>query len=154
MGTARQSFKAILLQEKKTATGIQVPEAVVEKLGGGKRPPVKATINGYTYESTLGIMNGVAMLPVSAAVRDKAGVAAGDTVKVELELDSSTREVAIPADLKKALDKNAPAKSFFETLSNSNKKRYILPIEEAKTEETRTRRIEKTIAELTQQKKN
>lgn len=146
-------FRTTLLQAKKTATGIQVPDEIVEQLGAGRKPPVKATINGYTYRSSIAFMGGVFMLGVSAAVRESAGIEGGDEIEVELELDTQPREVAIPPSLQKALDKNASAKQFFEGLSYSNKHRYVLPIEQAKTEETKQRRIEKAIADLNAGKK-
>ncbi|MXV51333.1 DUF1905 domain-containing protein [Pedobacter sp. HMF7647] len=153
MTAQKIKFKAELLLERKTATGIQVPEEIIEQLGNGKRPPVKATINAYTYSSTIGVMDGKFMLPVSASVREKAGVKAGDVVDVELQLDTEPREVEVPADLQQALDENAVAKSFFDTLSNSGKKRFTIPVEQAKAPETRAKRIEKAIADLEKQKK-
>jgi hypothetical protein len=153
MSSQKIKFKAELLLAKKTATGIQVPHEVVEKLGNSKRPPVIVTVNGYTYQNTIAVMNGVFMLSVSSDVREKANIKSGDIIEVEIELDAQPREVEVPIDLKKALDNNIAAKKFFETLSNSNKKRFIIPIEQAKTPETKTRRIEKTIADLEQQKK-
>ncbi|KQS34368.1 hypothetical protein ASG33_08370 [Dyadobacter sp. Leaf189] len=147
------SFTTTLLLAKKTATGVQVPAEIVEKLGAGKKPPVKVTINSYTYQSTVAVMDGVFMLPVSAEVREKSGVNAGETVEVTLELDTEVREVALPEDFQSALNANAAAKQFFETLSNSNKKRFTIPIEQAKAEDTRKKRIEKAIADLEQEKK-
>lgn len=153
MNKQKIKFKTTLLLAKKTATGVEVPEAVIEKFATGKRPPVKVTINGYTYPNTIAVMNGIYMLSVSADVREKAGVKSGDKIEVQLELDTQPREVEIPADLQKALSSNTAAKKFFETLSSSNKKRFTIPIEQAKTDETRTRRVEKAISELAQQKK-
>ncbi|WP_337043754.1 YdeI/OmpD-associated family protein [Emticicia sp. 17c] len=147
------TFKTSLLLAGKTATGIEVPAAVVEQLGNGKRPPVKVTINAYTYPSTVAVMGGVFMLPVSAEVREKAGISSGDTIEVSLTLDTQPRVVETPADFQEALNNNPAAKQFFEGLSNSNKKYYIGAIEQAKTTETRNRRIEKAILELEQQKK-
>lgn len=132
MSYQKIKFKATLLLSKKTATGVEVPEEVIEKLASGKRPPVKVTINGYTYPNTIAVMNGVYMLSVSADVREKARIQSGDKVEVQLELDTQPREVEIPLVLQKALAKNAKAKKFFETLSNSNKKRFTIPIEQAK----------------------
>ena len=150
---AKVKFTTTLLLAKKTATGIKVPDELVEELNAGKRPPVVATINGYSYRNTIAVMDGAFMLSVSAEVREKAGINGGDTVTVELELDTQPREVAVPDDFQKELKKNAAAMRLFETLSNSNKKRYIIPIEQAKTEETRARRIGKAIADLTAGKK-
>ncbi len=143
-----KTFRTTLLQSGKTATGIVVPPEIVEGLGQGKKPAVKVTINGYTYRSTVAIMAGDFMLPVSAEVRSAAGVAGGDVIDVDLELDPEPREVALPADFATALAADHVAAQFFERLSYSNKRRLTIPINDAKTEETRQRRIEKTIALL------
>ncbi|RYU93212.1 DUF1905 domain-containing protein [Emticicia agri] len=147
------SFKTALLLAGKTATGVEVPAEVVEQLNNGKRPPVKVTINGYTYPSTVAVMNGVFMLPVSAEVREKSGVSSGEIIEVSVVLDTQPRIIEVPADFQSALDKSEAAKQYFETLSNSNKKYFIGSIEQAKTAETRNRRIEKAITDLEQQKK-
>jgi bifunctional DNA-binding transcriptional regulator/antitoxin component of YhaV-PrlF toxin-antitoxin module len=132
----------------KTATGIQVPDEVVAALGAGKRPPVYVTINGYTYRSTVAPMGGEFWLPVSAEVRERSGVAAGDEVEVEVRLDSEPREVTIPPDFAEALAADADAQRFFDGLSYSNKRRLVLQIEGAKAAETRQRRIAKTVDAL------
>ncbi len=141
-------FRAVLQLGGKTATGIQVPDEVVASLGPGKRPAVRVTINGYTYPSTVAVMGGTFMLPVSAEVRAHAGVAAGDEVDVDLDLDTAPREVTVPADVTDALDRDPDAKGFFDGLSYSNKRRIVLSIEDAKTPETRQRRIDKAISAL------
>ena len=143
-------FRATIELGGKTATGIQVPAEIVERLGAGQRPRVSVTINGYTYRSTVAPMGGVYMLPVSAEVRAGAGIAAGDEVDVVVALDTAPREVDVPADLAAALDGNAEAKRFFEGLSYSNKRRIVLSVESAKTAETRERRIAKAMSELRQ----
>lgn len=141
-------FRATIQLNGKAATGIRVPDEVVAGLGSGKRPAVRVTINGYTYRSTVAPMGGVSMLPVSAEVREGAGVAAGDEVEVDVEVDAAPREVSVPPDFAEALDGDAEAKRFYDGLSYSNKRRFVLPIEEAKTPETRQRRIEKAISTL------
>ena len=141
-------FKATLLQSGKTATGIPVPPEVVEQLGSGKRPAVRVTLRGHTYLSTIAPMRGVYMLPVSAEIRGITGLAGGDSVDVEVELDTAPRVVAIPPDLAAALDEEPDAKIRFESLSYSNKQRVVLPIEQAKTPETRQRRIAQSIEAL------
>jgi hypothetical protein len=141
-------FRAEILQSGKTATGIHVPPEVVDALGTGKRPSVRVTIGDYSYLSTVATMNGVYMLPVSAEVRAQAGVQSGDHVEVGLELDATPREVVVPDDLAMALAADEAAKTFFDSLSYSNKRRIVLPIEDAKTEETRQRRIAKSIEKL------
>lgn len=141
-------FRATVRLEGKTATGIEVPPKVVAALGPTQRPPVNVTINGYTYRSTVAAYNGAYMLPLSAENRAGAGVAAGEKVEVDLQLDTAPREVTVPADFAKALAKDKSAKAFFEGLSYSNKNRHVLSIQGAKTPETRQRRIEKAIADL------
>ena len=141
-------FRAIVELGGKTATGIRVPAQVVEGLSSGKRPRVHVTINGYTYRSTVAPMGGAFMLPVSAEVREHAGVAAGDTVEVEIQLDTDPREVTVPPDFAAALDGDADAKQFFDGLSYSNQQRLVLAIEGAKTAETRQRRIATTVSKL------
>ncbi|WP_336517161.1 YdeI/OmpD-associated family protein [Pollutibacter soli] len=148
-----QKFKTKLFLAGKTATGIEVPEKIVESFGRGKKVPVTVTINTYSYPSTIVFYNGVYMLPVSAAVREGAGIEAGETIEVELVPDDSVRTVELPADFSKALNKNTAAKNFFETLSNSGKKFFTIPIDQAKTPETRLRRIEKAIEQLAANKK-
>jgi hypothetical protein len=141
-------FRTTLLLEGKTATGFQVPAGVVEAMGKGKRPPVTVTINGYMYRSTVAAYGEVFMLPLAAEHRVAAGVAAGDEIEVDLELDDAPRDVAVPADLAAALDAEPAARATFDGLSNSNKKWHVLNVEGAKTEETRQRRIEKSVATL------
>lgn len=132
----------------KTATGIEVPAKVVESLGSSKRPAVLVTINGYSYRSTVASMGGRFMLGISAEVRERAGVAAGDKVDVDIELDSEPREVTVPPDFAKALKADAKAKRFFDGLSYSQKRWLVLGIEEAKKPETRQRRIDKAVERL------
>ena len=142
-------FHATIDLNGKTATGIRVPPEVVEQLGAGKRPAVSVTINDhYTYRSTIAVMGGEFLLPVSAEVRAAAGVAAGDAVEVELALDDAPREVAVPPDFAEALASDAKAQGFFDGLSYSNKRRLTLAIEGAKSAETRQRRMAKTIEML------
>ena len=141
-------FRTIIQRDGKTATGIQVPAEVVAGLGSSKRPAVLVTINGYTYRNTIAVMGGVFMVGVSAEHRKGAGVAGGDEVDVDIELDTQPREIAVPADFAAALDADAEARQAFDRLSYSNKSRHVLSIEGAKTAETRERRIAKAISEL------
>ena len=141
-------FRAIIQLSGKTSTGISVPSEVVEGLGSGKRPPVRVTINGHSYRSTVAPMGGEFLLPISAENRKLAGVEAGDEVDVEVELDTEPREVTVPPDFSGALDHDVDARRFFDGLSKSSKQRIVLSIEGAKTAETRLRRITKAISEL------
>ena len=142
------NFRASIELAGKTATGIEVPAAVVAKLGSSKKPAVRVTLKGYTYRSTVATMGGRFMLPTSAQVRDAAGVAAGQKVDVDVELDTAPREVTLPADFERALSRDAAAKRFFDGLSFSNKQRIVFSIEAAKAADTRERRITKAVTSL------
>jgi hypothetical protein len=141
-------FRTTIQLGGKTATGFQVPDEVVEGLGSGKIPPVSVTIGKHAYRSTIAPMGGVFMLPLSAENRQAAGVAAGDEVTVQIELDTEPREITVPEDVSATLDQNPAARQYFDGLSYSNKRRLMLSIEGAKTMETRQRRIDKTITML------
>lgn len=145
----RIRFRATLQLGGKTATGIEVPEDIVDRLGSGKRPAVRVTVNGHTYRSTLAPRGGRFLLPVSAEQREKAGVTAGDVLDVDIEIDNKPREVLVPADFAEALDRNADARLFFDGLSYSRKQWHVLAIEGAKTDETR-RRIDKSVTMLSE----
>ncbi len=141
-------FRATVEAHGKTATGVQVPDAIVEALAAGKRPPVRVTIGPHTYRSSVASMGGVFMLGISAENRAAAGVAAGDVVDIDIELDTASREVTVPGDFSSALDRDKAARRFFDGLSYSNRQRHVLAIEGAKTAETRARRIAKAVESL------
>lgn len=141
-------FRTTIELGGKTATGFQVPPEVVASLGAGKRPPVTVTINGYAYRSTVAPYSGAYYLPLAAEHRAAAGLAAGDEVDVELELDTQPREVVIPPDVAEAFAADPAAKATFDALSYSHKRRHILAIEDANTPETRQRRITKALDTL------
>jgi hypothetical protein len=141
-------IQATVESHGKTATGIEIPADVVEALGGGRRPPVSATIDGYTYRSSVAFMGGRYLLGISAEVRQSTGVTAGDRIDVDLELDTAPREVEVPADFAEALSSSPGARAAFGALNYSNKRRLVMAIDAAKAAETRQRRILKTIADL------
>jgi hypothetical protein len=141
-------FRATVELNGKTATGIEVPGEVVAALGESRRPAVAATINGYTYRTSVAYMGGRFLLPISAQVRQDAGVSAGDAVDVDLELDTAPRTVTVPGDLAEALSRDDAARAAFEKLSYSHQQRHVLAVEGAKTEQTRQRRIDKCVADL------
>jgi hypothetical protein len=141
----KASFSTKLLQaEGMNATGIQVPDEAVAALGKGKRPPVKVTVNGYTYRSTVATMGGVFMIGFSAEHRAATGIKAGDPIEVTLELDEAPRTVEVPADLAAALEA-AGLRAAFDTSAPSKRKEFVRQVEEAKSEETRQRRIAKVV---------
>ncbi|OKJ55616.1 YdeI/OmpD-associated family protein [Streptomyces sp. CB02115] len=130
-------------------TGIEVPVAVVEALGAGKRPPVNVTVNGYAYRSTIAPMGGRYLIPFSADKRAETGIGGGDAIEVELTLDTASRAVAPPEDLAAALAGAPGAAEAFAALPPGRQKAHVTSIEGAKAQETRERRIAKTVAELT-----
>jgi hypothetical protein len=148
----RLKFKAILRLEGKTATGFEVPPEIVAALGASKRPPVRVTLGGYTYRTTIAPYSNVFMIGVSAEHRQGARVRAGDKLEVELELDTEPRQVSLPPDFSVALAGDAGARLFFAGLSYSNRRRVVLSIEDAKTPETRQRRILKALGALHEHK--
>lgn len=129
-------------------TGIRVPPEVIEALGSGKRPPVKVTINGYTYRSTVAVIGGAFMISLSAANRAAASVEGGQEHDVEVELDTEPRTVELPADFAAALDAEPAALEAFDRLSPSNKGWHVSQVTDARTDETRQRRIAKQVAAL------
>jgi hypothetical protein len=143
-------FRTTIVQSGKNTTGIQVPDEVVAALGSGKRPAVKVTVNGYSYRSTVASMGGVFMVSLSAEHRAGAGVGGGDEVDVDLELDTAPREVAVPPDLAAALAAEPAARATFDGLSYSNRSWHVLQVTGAKSDETRQRRIAKSVDALKQ----
>lgn len=140
------TFKTTLfLAEGMNATGIVVPDKIIDGLGQGKKPKVAVTINGHTYRSTVAVMGGKYMVGVAKEHREKAGVKGGDKIEVKLEADTAPREVEVPKDFAAAL-KKAGARAAFDALAFSHRKEHVRSIEEAKAAETRTRRIEKSVA--------
>jgi hypothetical protein len=146
-------FRTTLLLAGKTATGIEVPPEVVEELGAGKKPPVRVTIADHSYRSTIAARGDRFLVGVSAENRAAAGVSAGDELEVKIELDSEPREVEVPAALAEAFAGEPDARRFFDTLSHSQKQWYVLPIRDAKAEETRARRVTKAIGMLLEGRK-
>jgi hypothetical protein len=148
MHTRGMRFRTEILSNGKTAAGIEIPLDVLDALGTSRKPAVKVSLNGYTYRSTVATVNGAYMVGVSNDVRSAAGVAAGEVVDVDIELDTEPRVVTVPPDLAAALEAEPEARRFFDGLSYSNKRRIVMPIDDAKTPETRQRRIEKSVATL------
>lgn len=129
-------------------TGIEVPAAVLEQLGGGRRPAVTVSINGYRYRSSVGAMGGRAMIPLSAEHRSVSGLAGGDPVEVDLSLDAEPRVLDVPPDLRAALSEDQAAAARFDGLSYSARRRIVTAVDGAKGEDTRRRRIAKAVRDL------
>jgi hypothetical protein len=146
-------FTTEIVTEGGQATGIPVPEEVLDGLQGGRRVPVVVTIAGHSYRSTVTPYKGRIMVPLSAENRAAAGVAAGDEVEVELTRDDAAREVEVPEDLQAALGADDAAASFFGSLPPSHKKAYVTWVTDAKKAETRASRVESAVGMLREGKR-
>lgn len=139
-------FKTIVHQaEGMNATGLEVPEKIVAALGPGKKHKVTVGIKGYSYRSTVAVYGGRYFIPLAKEHRDAASVKANDKIEVTLELDTAPREVEVPKDFAAAL-KAAGLVKDFAGLAFTHRKEHVRAIEDAKTPETRSRRIEKAVA--------
>jgi hypothetical protein len=124
------------------AAAVVLDEGQVAQVGeGAKRFPVRATVNGYSWRTSVARRRGEFLLGLNREVRKAAGVEAGDSVEVGIELDEAPREVEIPEALAKALAGDSKAKASYEGLAFTHRKEYARWIAEAKREETRDRRV-------------
>ena len=150
MPKQKLQFKAkIEGKEAGVVAAITPPVDVPEFFGTRARIPIRGTINGFPFRSSLMPMGGCHMMPVNKTLRDGAGVKPGDTVAVVMERDEDKRTVEAPVPLKKELAKNKNAREKWETLSFTHKKEMAISIRDAKQEETRTRRLAKIMQVLT-----
>ncbi|CAN5560535.1 hypothetical protein BH10ACT11_BH10ACT11_21850 [soil metagenome] len=150
---SKTTFTATLALHGKTATGIEVPGSAIEELGAGKKPAVVVAINGASYRTTVASRGDRFLIPVSAENRAVVKVEAGDKVEVELTVDTEPRVVEVPDDLAEALAGEEKAAVFFETLTFAQKKEYARWVTDAKREETRRSRIEKSVVALREGRK-
>jgi Bacteriocin-protection, YdeI or OmpD-Associated/Domain of unknown function (DUF1905) len=132
------------LQMSGNNTGIEVPQRVLDELGGGKRPRVKVTLNGFSFSLTLGSMGSRVMIPVSAERRAAAGVEGGQNYDVGIELDTAPEDIELPLDFAATLAATGLT-SAYSRLAPSHRKEHVRAINDAKTEETRQRRIAKAV---------
>jgi len=116
---------------------------------GKVRAPVKVTVNGYTYRSTIAAMGGPPFIPLRKSNREAAGLEGGEMLEVTLDLDTDKREVTPPSDLIKALKGAPPAWERWQALSFTHQREHVEAIEGAKKPETRTRRIAGAVAMIT-----
>ncbi len=142
------TFHTTIKKSGGNATGIEVPPAIVESLGAGKKPPVLVTMNGKTYRSTVAVMGGVYMVGVSAENRELTGIKGSDEVDVTIELDTEPRTYELPDDLAAALAAKPGATEAFHASAPSKRKEFVRQVNDAKTQETRDRRIATIVANL------
>jgi hypothetical protein len=141
---AAKRFSVELERVQKTATMFRVPFDLEEAFGRA-RSPVKVTIRGHTWRTTPGVYGGVGHIVVNRAVKAATGVDAGDRVRVTMELDTEPRTVAVPDDLRAALDREPEAAKALDRLSFTDRREYVGWVEEAKRPETRARRVVGTV---------
>jgi len=149
MAQERLRFKAKIQGKEAGVVAAITPPVDVRKVFGTRgRVPVRGTINGFPYRSSLMPYDGVHMMPVNKALRAGAGAEPGDVVEVVMERDTEERTVEAPPELKKELDKSKTAQTNWEKMSFTNKKEMANCIREAKQEETRARRLAKVMGIL------
>ena len=137
-----------VLEPQGPATAIELSDAQVQALGGGKRAAVLVTVGGRSARLRLAVMGGQNLIGSSKANREVLGVEIGDEIEATIELDESPREVEMPADLAEALDTISGARDAFEKLPYTHRKEHVRAILEAKKPETRARRVEAAVTKL------
>ena len=145
-------FRTTLQRFGANNTGIEVPEEVLTALGRGRRVKVVATVNGYTYRTSVAPAYGKILMPFSSEHRKASGLFGGEDIEVELVPDDAPREVEVPVDLADALAGAPDAADFFAGLSYSHQRAYVLWIEGAKKPETRGRRVAKALEMLSERR--
>ena len=150
----KQTFSATIQNAGGGGAFVEVPFDV-EAVFGSKRPRVKAMIEDIPYRGILTRMGtDYHMLIILKEIREKIGKTFGDQVRITVEPDTEPRVVEIPAELKKAFRAESEAKAFFNRLSYTHQREYVMWINEAKREETRQRRIVKAIGMLKEGKRS
>jgi bacteriocin resistance YdeI/OmpD-like protein/uncharacterized protein DUF1905 len=139
-----ERFTTTIEVQGKTATYFAVP-LDVRAVFGRARPPVRVTVGGHTYRSTIAVYGDRFFLPLNRANREAAGVAAGETVEVELELDDEPRTVDVPEELGAALAGDPKAGAAFDALSYTHRREWAEWVAEAKRADTRLRRAAKVV---------
>lgn len=126
---------------------LEVPDEVLKELGTNKRAPLKVTINDYTFQTTATGVDGKCMIPFAMKDREGSNTRAGEDIQITVELDSGHREVELRPELVAALT-NEHLFETFEALTYSKRKEFARQVNEAKTDETRERRIQKILESL------
>jgi Bacteriocin-protection, YdeI or OmpD-Associated/Domain of unknown function (DUF1905) len=140
-------FRTTLIGSGSSA-GIDIPPEVIDELGAGKRPPVKVTLAGYTFPSTVAVMGGRFLIAVNAGTRKRTGLQAGDRTEVTVVLDTAPRTPTVPEDLAAAFAAAPGTSEAFARLSAGKQRRLIEHVHQAKAADTRARRIERAVADL------
>jgi len=149
----KQEFTAIIKQhESINGAYVEIPFDVQEVFSS-KRVKVLATFDGFEYRGSIVSMGGCYLLGITQQIRKEINKDFGDSIVVVVEKDEEERVVELPSDFETLLKENEPAQSFWNSLSFSNKKKYVDWITSVKKVDTRAERIEKGIIMLTQNNK-
>jgi Bacteriocin-protection, YdeI or OmpD-Associated/Domain of unknown function (DUF1905) len=142
------------LAERGPAAAVVLNDEQVAAVGeGARRFPVRASVNGYTWRTSVIRMEGEFLVGLNREVREHAGVQAGDSVAVKLELDTAPREVEVPAALEAALAADDEAREAFDAMAYTHRKELARWVAEAKREETRQRRVTQALQMLREGKR-
>jgi hypothetical protein len=141
---AAKTFRAKLGGDKGEVPSIEIPFDVKATYGSA-RPRVAVTVNGVTLRTTVAVYGGTSFIGIRREVREQMGVEIGQTITLTIEPDTAPRTVDVPADLKRALAKNAAAKKKYESLSYSHRREHAHFVADAKKPETRERRIARVL---------
>lgn len=133
--------------EGTTTTGFEVPAGVIDQLGAGRRPAVVVTLGDFTFRTTVGVMGGRCLIPISKERREQSGIASGQDIEVTLAVNTEPRIVEVPDDLAAALAE-ADVTPAFDALAPSRRKEHVRSVVDAKAPETRLRRIVKVVGSL------
>jgi hypothetical protein len=152
MATTKRFRVRLEKHENSEATGITIPFDVPQTFGTRARVPVRGTINGFPYRSSIFPMGGRFMMAVNRELRAGANAKGGDTVSITMERDDEPRTITPPPDLARALKANHAAQAAWDKLSYTHQKEHARAVEEAKRPDTRVRRIEKAVAKLAEGK--
>ena len=142
------SFEGRMLAGKGGGAFVEVPDDVLDALGGGGRIPVSATFDGVPYRGSVARMGGRSVLGLRKDIRSSIGRDVGDLVTVVLRRDDEPRTVTVPVELERALAKSSDAKTRYEGLSYTHRREYAEWVAEGKKPETRQRRATKAVAML------
>ena len=152
--THKYTFRAVIEDAGEGGAFVAVPFDV-EKAFGKKRVKVKASIAGEPYRGSLVRMGtDCHILGIRKDIRQKIGKTIGDEIEIEIEEDTEPRVADLPADVSLALENHPAAKAFFLKLSYTHQKEYIQWIEEARTGQTRQKRLTQMLAQLTEGQKS
>jgi len=144
-----ERFEAVIEPGRGGGAFVVLPSSVWEALGASARMRVRGTLAGVPYRSSVMPMGGGRYaLGLHKATRESAGVAVGDSVAIEVEVDDEPRDVEVPSELAAALDADPSARAAFEALAPTHRNEYARWVGDAKREETRARRAAQTVERL------